>query len=714
MGQHIEISKKVQLHSKLEWHKERKVFMQPKKSEEENRFYFKRLLESRSKSNHTGSAGISANAPLWGIVRVALFIIVLILILEVVYRNIIVLVSPLHMGVSSGILSLMTHAVKLHPFAFIVMLLVSGTASAILTGAIKQKVCGRNLLDERGFEISESKEAGSAEFLSDEDKHIVFNYEDIHRPKGNVIAIDKKTGKALCIPYRKSVLPNGNKFVAGSPGTGKTTCVLLPDILDGMENGNFIAVTDSKGEIYESTYAAAKYLGYNIKVFNILGTQFEHSDGWDCLKIVRESKSPETDAHIFANILLNNTAGSTGEGFWRDANENCLKLAILYVAKAKAFEPNEVRKLRENDVVTERPDDDYQSQRTLKEVLALITSGEMKDVISKAIDADPGDGALLNDMYNNWAKHKEADSIAAGLGTRLSVFQVPEVARILSTDEIDIQNIADTKTIIYIITADNDDSYKAILTLFSTFLFKTLTTTADRTPKRSFERVHQIIFEEAGNIGQIPNMAKYVSTVRSRNIIMTFCFQALGQMMDIYSSKDGRYEWEYILTGCSMQLCVGSNDATTSKYFSDRTGPTTIIDKRVTEDRNKLLSEGLQDALVLDQRQATGTKGRPLLLPDEVSKIGRGDRREILISLAGFNVTVEKKYFWKNHPLSHVKMFDRGTKKEVLRKTYDHIPDWAGGEAEQNYVFAIDEDSIDVNDAAVETYSGKNSYTDFL
>lgn len=603
----------------------------------------------------------------------AIYIITLCILLEV-YEGLVTIQNFIRVESTMNPFVIFANALFAHPFILVILLVFSKVITELIMDRLytleKEKV------DERGIKIDPTNQDGASRFMSKSEKRKIFKYLDYNHPAGNILGVDKDTKELITVPFEGSNFSNRNIGLFGPPGMRKTSGVLIPNIFTNIQAGNSIVCSDPKGELYKETYAAAKFNGYNVRVFNILGTQFAQSDGWDCLKMIRESSNPQSTAQVFANILLSNTSGESGDKFWWSANINCLMLALLYVAKAEAFVPTVY-----TDTTDEREEERqepsgpaFEKERTLQEVYRLITSDDMEKKIASAIGMqNTVDKELLSAPYNIWAKHSQKDSIRAGLGIQLNILQSVEVQKLLSTDDIDFHELAKEKTIIYIVCADNDDTYKALLTLFVTFMFRETTAIADSLPGSTLPRPLFVILEECGNIGKIPNLARYVSTVRSRNIGMLFCFQTIGQMKDIYGAVvGGKYEWETILAGCSVQLCLGANDDTTADYFSKRSGTMSTIQVREGEHRNKLFPEKIQKYTVLEKRIDTSTKGRATLLPDEIRHI---KKNEILISPSMDNVTLEHKYFWKNHPFYNIVLIDKETGEVVAEhQTKDRIP----------------------------------------
>ncbi|MEY8369062.1 type IV secretory system conjugative DNA transfer family protein [Anaerovoracaceae bacterium 42-11] len=517
--------------------------------------------------------------------------------------------------------------------------------------------------DPRGFKTVENGAEGSSQMLDEEEKRKIYQLLDYDCPDGIILGKDKKTGELITIPWEHpdpDYKPtNFNIALFGPPGTRKTSGVLLGNIYNFLKAGLSVVVFDPKGEIYRETIAAAKYLNYNTKILNLLKGQFRHSDGWDVLKMIRESQSPQDEADLVATIIMENTGKITGDTFWYSANINCLKFCLLFVAKGVGFIPS-------------FPPNSKGETRTIREVYHLITSQDMETKIQAAIAANKEDDLLLSQAFNIWRNHREADSIKSGLGMRLSILQNPDLVKVLSEDEIEFRELNDKPSIFYVICSDKDSTYKTILTLFTSFLFNVMTDIADGIGEDGLDRRLMLVFEEMANIGKIPELEKKVATLRSRNIGMIFCYQNIGQIMDTYGEVvEGKHKYETILGGCATQLCLSANDPTGQKYFSEQTGKMTIINESTSQNVGTFLPEAMKVSST--EKVSKMQRGRPVMMPDEIKKI---KVKEILIIPSNYDVTLEEKYYFKDHPMYNIRMVDNKGKVVSCRPSM-HTPRWS-------------------------------------
>ena len=502
--------------------------------------------------------------------------------------------------------------------------------------------------DSRGFLVSENGIMGSSYFMSDEEKRAFFNLtkmngKDNIDPQGLILGKEQNSGEVIARPWKEkdylNRFPNNNVVLVGGAGSGKTSSFLLPALFEFMRMGYSVICTDPKGELYRETYALSQAAGYHVNVINLLEGQFQYSDGMDLIKLVRESMDPQTTADVMAKQLILNFQGENKgkDNFWLLANLNCLKLAILYVSHAKGF------------TSTVQPNTSG-TRRTLEAVYDVISRADFEATIQADLAAHPEDKTFLQKPFDTWSGHSQKDSIRTGLSTALGLLQNKMLARILSEDDISYQSFNDRPTILYIISSDQNTTFRGILTTITTFLFDEIAKIADSHTPAALDRPLYFLFEELFSIGKIPDIVEKVSTLRSRGVGMLFCLQ------DIVHLKV-RYEelYETILSNCSIKLFLGGDGITTTTFFRDLTGTMTAVNEEASRSHEE------NDALFnirqsVESRVSSSVTGRNVMLSDEISKI-RID--ELLIFPVGRDFLKEKKFFYKEHYYYGFKLVDQ-------------------------------------------------------
>ena len=277
----------------------------------------------------------------------------------------------------------------------------------------------------------------------------------------------------------------------------------------------------------------------------------------------------------------------------------------------------------------------------------------------------------LKDKFLTWSTHPQKEGVRAGLQSKLAILNSENLLSVLSEDDVDFKKMNEEKSITYIIASDKDSTYKSVLALVSAMMFREIMEYADEQGSKSLARPFYMFFEEFKNVGYIPDLAIKMAVVRSRKINIIFCFQNIGQIKDQYGSKrDGKFEWQTILSACALQICCGANDMDTAKYFSDRSGDMSVIENSSTQNVSSLAPDSLKWSAREKLQEKRGT--RKVYLPSEIYSMKKS---EILISPSKHNSSIEDKYYSKNHPLAQYKAVDDFGNIITLSPD-DHIPAW--------------------------------------
>lgn len=208
---------------------------------------------------------------------------------------------------------------------------------------------------------------------------------------------------------------NCNVIVFGAPGCRKTRGLVIPNMLQAIENEESLIITDPKGEIHRSTSEFFRKHGYKIKKLNLINMQ--NSDRWNPLDVVEN----DLDAQILADVIIANTTipgikKIGGDPFWTRGEQNLLKALVLYVKK-------------------EYPNPEDQNMDTL---YTLLTSGVGQlDMMFRSLKANHPAKIPYN-IYNQ-VDSKVKTGIVMGLGTRLQLFTNKDVRKLTSKSDINLE-----------------------------------------------------------------------------------------------------------------------------------------------------------------------------------------------------------------------------------------------------------------------------------
>lgn len=456
---------------------------------------------------------------------------------------------------------------------------------------------------------------------------------DLCKHKGVVLGMLDE--KAVCIPENPKI--NGNLAVYGSSGSMKTRSFCMNRILQAVIRGESLIISDPKSELYEKSSEYLRDQGYCVKVFNLILP--ENSDSWNCLS---EVEGQELMAQLFVDVIIKNTnSNGKDDHFWDSCEMNLLKALVLYVDQNYAKE-----------------------NRNIGEVYRLLTLNGESDLDSLFDVLPPTHPAKAPYSLFKQASDTVRSGVIIGLGSRLQVFQADLIKKITTRDEIDLELPGQQRCAYFLVNSDQDSTFDFLASLFLSFCFIKLVRYADKHCEGGELPVSvHILGEELTACGTIPDLARRLSVIRSRNISMSCVFQNLAGLQNRYPLN----LWQEILGNCDAQLFLGCTDELTAEFISSRTGLASVA----VSSKSKQLGTWRISNYTPEFRETSGIGKRPVLTPDEVLRL---PITQALVIIRGQKVLKVDKMDYSKHPES---------KKLRSCKASAHIPEWRQLEQEQ-------------------------------
>ena len=400
----------------------------------------------------------------------------------------------------------------------------------------------------------------------------------------------------------------------GSSGSGKTRFWLTPQLLQAHSS---YVVVDPKGGVLGQVGSFLQKCGYKIKVFNSI--DFSKSMHYNPLSYIRN----EADILKFVNALITNTKGEGKEGdpFWTKAETLLYCALIAYI-------------------IFEGPAED-RNMNTLVDMISGMEVKEDDENYKNAVDymfdglakRKPDCFAVKQYVKFKMAAGKTAKSILISCGARLAPFDIPQLREIMSYDELELDRMGDRRTATFFCISDTDSTYNFLVALAFSQMFNLLCERADNVHGGRLPHHVRVLWDEAANTGQVPQLEKLVAVIRSREISLCLLYQQLAQCKAIYDKNA-----ETILGNMDSVLFLGGRESSTIKEISENwLGKATI--SMQTEGRSRGQSESYS--------QNTQRLGRELMTPSELATMP-GDR--CILQLRGLPPFYSKKYDLKQHP----------------------------------------------------------------
>ena len=407
---------------------------------------------------------------------------------------------------------------------------------------------------------------------------------------------------------------NLNCCIIGSSGSGKTRFWLTPQLLQA--HSSYVCV-DPKGGVLNQVGGFLQKRGYKIKVFNSI--DFSKSMHYNPMAYIKN----EADILKFVDTLIANTKGDGKEGdpFWTKAETLLYCALIAYIIFEGAPADRNMNTLVDmiSGMEVKEDDEDF-----LNPVDYMFMGLEKRK---------PDCFAVKQYKKYKLASGKTAKSILISCGARLAPFDIPQLREIMSYDEMELDRIGDRKTAVFFTISDTTPTYNFLVALAFSQMFNLLCERADNVHGGRLPHHVRVLWDEAANTGQVPQLEKLVAVIRSREVSLCLFYQQLAQCKAIYDKHA-----ETILGNMDSVVFLGGREASTIKEISENwLGKATI--SMQTEGRSRGQSESFS--------QNTQRLGRELMTPSELATMP-GDR--CILQLRGLPPFYSKKYDLKQHP----------------------------------------------------------------
>jgi type IV secretion system protein VirD4 len=384
-------------------------------------------------------------------------------------------------------------------------------------------------------------------------------------------------------------------LVCGPPGSGKSSGLIIPNIL--AERGTrSLVIVDPKSELATRTRGAVSRHS-EVWLVNFLDPR--QSRGYNPLAYVTDYLSAEA----FADCWITNTGRSSRDPFWDNAAKQLIVAAILHLRAE----------------VTRIP--------TLADLAGFFTRHDAETITamfaaSKAPVAQDCASSFLASMSKN---DKLLGSVFTELPPRFSILRDERVAETTSRHQVIFSRLASTEgqpVALYLaLERTMAPLLKPLSACFFMQLFHELIRIADASREGILPRPVFGYLDEFGNIGSIPDMTRWMSTVRSAKLGFLLAVQDLAQLGVIYG-REGR---QIITTDCATKIALAGVSGDDAEWFSRASGVATVLAHSANHSRNR------GDRLARSGSRGVSEVARPLLTPAEVTRL----RPDTMLVLAG-------------------------------------------------------------------------------
>mgnify|MGYP002541029617 FL=1 len=500
---------------------------------------------------------------------------------------------------------------------FFVIFLILAVVTAFVFLNVWGNEDGSDPLGRKFTNAMERQVYGDSHFEEPEEYEDMAVIQSPQKSYGTILGMLDQTGKYLINLRHDDSRTNHHIMCVGASGSGKTFTFAKDYCLQTIRRKESIVVTDPDGGLTRDMATSFMNAGYCVRILNLKDLSL--SDGWDCLKSVRNGKMIETTAQMFSHIVISNIMDAKTQSIYKDGPKSLLTALILrcLICKDVAEEDKNIRTVY-----------NYLMHDDAAEFLDAMFDDQKIPVDEKAC-LRPYQAAK-SASANLWG------NLVTNLTIGLNLLQSEQVCNLLTTDDIDLLLPGQRPCAYFCQFPDSHDTFKFIVALFFSMLFINLVDFADSQDDGKLPVPVNFLMDECASIGIIPDFDRKLATIRKRDMAVAMIWQNVGQVYLNYGDR-----WETIISNCDTFLSLGVNDSQTADMITKRIGDTTV---RVETQQHEGIEKSIMGAL---NKYSTGEGRRSLLSYDEVFKINRD---ECIIIFKGHNPVHAYKHPHTLHP----------------------------------------------------------------
>lgn len=338
-----------------------------------------------------------------------------------------------------------------------------------------------------------------------------------------------------------------NVCVMARIGAGKTSRYIIPNVLARAKSKCSVVVNDPKGEVFEATSRHMQLSGFNVVVID--PERMDYSAHFNPFSEARN----DIEIEQIAEILIRSGSPSHGgkDDFWIQGAVRFASLFIKCLKNAGRTNPDfynlhNLYYLFQNFGEDGRDLDEF-----------MIKYAKNPD--------DPFDESLWHEWNGVLTGNKEGvQSFILNAITALRSLSNKNIAQLSSYSDINLGDIRNKKTIIYMITPAQHAEYYSFLT--SLFFRSVFNACMRELPTRRSLPVY-ILYDEFGQ-STIPNFVSTANTIRGYGVSISIVLQSISQL-------SARYGQEYahsIQGGFNTYLTYAGADPETAEFFEKVSG----------------------------------------------------------------------------------------------------------------------------------------------
>lgn len=357
---------------------------------------------------------------------------------------------------------------------------------------------------------------------------------------------------------------NNNAMIIGAPGTGKSFGIVRPNI---MQMNSSYVVTDPSAELLKTCGKMLENNGYEIRVFDL--TDMRHSHRYNPFRYIRSEQDVLTLIDCYINSTTEPGRGG-GDKFWLDAEKGLLSAIIFYLRDYMPVERQNFAEIAKM-VRQAKPENEQQKQKN-----AQATKTKLDVLFEEIREVNPNDICLKYYDVFKLAPDKTTSGILISTGVRLGAFNMETVATLTMEDDLELMQIGDRPTAIFIIVPSGENAYAFLVNMMYTQMFDSL----------YYHGAHdfgdgklpvdvRFVLDEFANIGVIPSFQQKLTTMRKYGLSCMIFIQSIGQIQNLYEK-----DYATLIDACTTFVYLGGADISTMEDVQKKVGVQTIKQRK--------------------------------------------------------------------------------------------------------------------------------------
>lgn len=346
---------------------------------------------------------------------------------------------------------------------------------------------------------------------------------------------------------------NNNVLIVGSPGSGKTRGIVIPNLLQAT--GSYV-VSDPKGNLYDQYGPYLESKGYEVKKIDFINPgQSEH---YNPFHYIRNEMDILKMANVFGRNYGSQNSSHKVDPFWDNSSVLLFSAVIAYMKEC----------LVDSEI----------TMRTMFRLLQMAYDTESSvtklDRLFEQLRVDQKKAGAENSFavrqYSKFRTVSGADRtlscIVMSAITGFGSYDTDDIAGMTAYDEVDLPSIGQRKMAVFVVVSDSDRSMDTLANLFFSQAINELCLYADKYGKDNKLPVDvRFILDDFATNCKIDQFPRMIASFRSRGISTFLIIQAESQLKAAYGD-DGRT----IIGSCDTYVYLGGNDIDTAKSVSER------------------------------------------------------------------------------------------------------------------------------------------------